>query len=159
MGYALPASIGAALVEPDRQHICCNGDGGIQMNLQELQTVKEYNLDIKVVIFNNHRLGMICQFQDAYMGGRHAATDKGPGRPNFKKIADAFDFDYTQVHSLDDIVAELLHPGRRIIEIMIDSGTQIEPKLEMGRPINDQSPLVSNEEFFEGNPYYSYTRK
>jgi acetolactate synthase-1/2/3 large subunit len=159
MGYALPASIGAALVEPDRQHICCNGDGGIQMNLQELQTVKEYNLDIKVVIFNNHRLGMICQFQDAYMGGRHAATDKGPGRPNFKKIADAFDFDYTQVHSLDDIAAELLHPGRRIIEIMIDSGTQIEPKLEMGRPINDQSPLVSNEEFFEGNPYYSYTRK
>ena len=81
MGYALPASIGAALVAPERQQICSNGDGGIQMNLQELQTVKEYNLDIKVVVFNNHRLGMICQFQDTYMGGRYAATADGPGRP------------------------------------------------------------------------------
>jgi acetolactate synthase I/II/III large subunit len=159
MGYALPASIGAALVEPNRQHICCNGDGGIQMNLQELQTAKEYNLDIKVVIFNNRRLGMICQFQDAYMGGRHAATDKGPGRPDFEKIANAFDFDYVAIHSLDQIVPDILKPGRRIIEIKIHPGTQIEPKLEMGRPINDQSPLVSDQEFAESNPYYSYTRK
>lgn len=159
MGYALPASIGAALVEPTRQHICCNGDGGIQMNLQELQTVKEYDLDIKVVIFNNHRLGMICQFQDAYMGGRYAATDKGPGRPDFKKIADAFDFDYAVVSQLSDIDNQLLRPGRRIIEIKIDAGTQIEPKLEMGRPINDQSPLVSDEEFAQGNPYNKVERK
>lgn len=159
MGYALPASIGAALVEPDRQQICCNGDGGIQMNLQELQTVKEYDLDIKVVIFNNNRLGMICQFQDAYMGGRHFATDKGPGHPDFAKIAQAFDFDYVQVNSLDDINSDILRPGRRIIEITIDPGTQIEPKLEMGRPINDQSPLVSDSEFAEGNPFYSYIRK
>lgn len=159
MGYALPATIGAAIVEPNRQHICCNGDGGIQMNLQELQTAKEYNLDIKVVIFNNRRLGMICQFQDAYMGGRHFATDAGPGRPDFAKIAAAFDCDYSIVSTLDDINAELLAPGRRIIEITIDPGTQIEPKLEMGRPINDQSPLVSDEEFAQGNPFYNYTRK
>lgn len=158
MGYALPASIGAALVAPDRQHICSNGDGGIQMNLQELQTVKEYDLDIKVIVFNNNRLGMICQFQDAYMDGRHAATENGPGRPNFKKIAEAFDFDYKLVTSLDQVNAELLAPGRRIIEIKIHPGVQIEPKLEKGRPINDQSPLVSDEEFAAGNPYYSYER-
>jgi len=158
MGYALPASIGAALVAPDRQHICSNGDGGIQMNLQELQTVKEYDLDIKVIVFNNNRLGMICQFQDAYMDGRHAATENGPGRPNFKKIAEAFDFDYKLVTSLDQINAELLAPGRRIIEIKIHPGVQIEPKLEKGRPINDQSPLVSDEEFAAGNPYFNYER-
>jgi len=158
MGYALPASIGAALVAPERQHICSNGDGGIQMNLQELQTVKEYNLDIKVVVFNNQRLGMICQFQDAYMDGRHAATENGPGRPNFKKIAEAFDFDYKLVTSLDQVTADLLRPGRRIIEIKIHPGVQIEPKLEKGRPINDQSPLVSDEEFAAGNPHYTYER-
>ena len=158
MGYALPASIGAALVEPQRQHICCNGDGGIQMNLQELQTVKEYDLDIKVVIFNNRRLGMICQFQDTYMDGRHAATERGPGRPNFKKIAEAFDFDYKTVKSLDDVNDQLLKPGRRIIEITIDPGTQIEPKLEKGRPINDQTPLVSDADFAADNPYFSYER-
>jgi acetolactate synthase-1/2/3 large subunit len=158
MGYALPASIGAALVAPDRQHICSNGDGGIQMNLQELQTVKEYDLDIKVVVFNNKRLGMICQFQDAYMDGRHAATENGPGRPDFKKIAEAFDFDYAVVNTLDQVTADLLRPGRRIIEIKIHPGVQIEPKLEKGRPINDQSPLVSDEEFAAGNPHYTYER-
>lgn len=158
MGYALPASIGAALVEPGRQHICSNGDGGIQMNLQELQTVKEYDLDIKVVIFNNRGLGMIKQFQDTYMAGRYAATDQGPGRPDFRKIAEAFDFDYTVVTSLDQVTADLLRPGRRIIEIKIHPGVQIEPKLEMGRPINDQSPLVGDEEFAAGNRYFEYKR-
>lgn len=158
MGYALPASIGAALVEPGRQHICCNGDGGIQMNLQELQTVKQYDLDIKVVVFNNHRLGMICQFQDTYMDGRHAATENGPGQPNFAKIADAFDFDYRRVTSLDQITSELLAPGRRIIEIAIHPGTQIEPKLEKGRPINDQTPLISDQQFAQDNPHFSYER-
>lgn len=159
MGYALPASIGAALVAPDRQQICCNGDAGIQMNLQELQTVKEYDLDIKVVIFNNIGLGMIRQFQDTYMGGRYAATDLGPGRPDFAKIAGAFDFDYARVTALDQVTADLLRPGRRIIEIMIDPGCQIEPKLEMGRPINDQSPLVTDEAFAEGNPFFHYERR
>jgi acetolactate synthase-1/2/3 large subunit len=158
MGYALPASIGAALVEPERQHICCNGDGGIQMNLQELQTVKQYDLDIKVVVFNNHRLGMICQFQDTYMDGRHAATENGPGQPDFAKIASAFDFDYRRVTKLDQITAELLAPGRRIIEIAIHPGTQIEPKLEKGRPINDQTPLISDQQFAADNPYFSYER-
>jgi acetolactate synthase-1/2/3 large subunit len=158
MGYALPASIGAALVEPERQHICCNGDGGIQMNLQELQTVKQYDLDIKVVVFNNHRLGMICQFQDTYMDGRHAATENGPGQPDFAKIASAFDFDYRRVTNLDQITAELLAPGRRIIEIAIHPGTQIEPKLEKGRPINDQTPLINDQQFAADNPYFSYER-
>lgn len=158
MGYALPASIGAALVEPNRQHICCNGDGGIQMNLQELQTVKQYDLDIKVVVFNNHRLGMICQFQDTYMDGRHAATENGPGQPDFAKIAAAFDFDYRRVTNLDQITPELLKPGRRIIEIMIHPGTQIEPKLEKGRPINDQTPLISDQQFALDNPHFSYER-
>jgi len=158
MGYALPASIGAALVCPERQNLCCNGDGGIQMNLQELQTAKEYNLDIKVIVFNNYGLGMIKQFQDAYMGGRYSATDKGPGRPNFAKVADTFDFDYARISSLDEITADLLRPGRRLIEIIIHPGTQIEPKLEMGRPINDQSPLVSDQEFAESNPWFTYNR-
>jgi acetolactate synthase-1/2/3 large subunit len=158
MGYALPASIGAALVEPDRQQICCNGDGGIQMNLQELQTAKQYDLDIKVVVFNNHRLGMICQFQDTYMDGRHAATENGPGQPDFAKIAAAFDFDYRRVTGLDQITADLLKPGRRIIEVAIHPGTQIEPKLEKGRPINDQTPLIDDQQFAADNPYFAYER-
>jgi len=158
MGYALPASIGAALMEPNRQQICCNGDSGIQMNLQELQTIKEYDLDIKVIIFNNRGMAMIKQFQDTYMDGRYAATDLGPGRPNFKKIAEAFDFDYVRIRLLKQVTPNLLRPGRRIIEIDIDPGCTIEPKLEMGRAINDQMPYVSDQEFADGNRFVNYKR-
>jgi acetolactate synthase-1/2/3 large subunit len=93
------------------------------------------------------------------MGGRYAATADGPGRPDFSLIAKAFDFDYARVENLDQVTSDLLRPGRRIIEIMIDPGTQIEPKLEMGRPINDQSPLVSDADFAEGNLFFHYERK
>lgn len=158
MGYALPASIGAALMYPDRQHLCFNGDGGIQMNIQELQTAVEYDLDIKVVVFNNRGLAMIKQFQDTYMGSRYTATDQGPGRPNFEAVARAYGFDFARVKTLDDITEDLLAPGRRFIEIEIDPGTTIEPKLEMGRPINDQMPYVSDEEFAQGNKFVSYKR-
>jgi len=147
------------LVEPECQQICCNGDGGIQMNLQELQTVKEYDLDIKVIIFNNRGLAMIKQFQDTYMGSRYAATDLGPGRPDFAKVAAAFDFDYRSVATLDEITTDLLAPGRRIIEIMIEPGCTIEPKLEMGRAINDQMPYVTDEEFAAGNQFIIYERR
>ena len=93
------------------------------------------------------------------MEGRHAATsDDGPGRPDFSKVALAFDFDYARVESLSNVTQDLLKPGRRIIEIMIDAGCTIEPKLEMGRSINDQMPYVSEEEFRFGNKFFEYKR-
>ena len=160
MGYSLPAAIGAKLVNPDKQVISFNGDGGIQMNIQELQTLVEYDLDVKVVVFNNKGLGMIKQFQDTYMGSRYEATGsgKGPGRPNFAQIAIAYDLDYHEVTDLNDIRTYMFTPGRRLIEIVLDERTLIEPKLEMGRPINDQFPYVSNEEFDINNQFVKYTR-
>jgi acetolactate synthase-1/2/3 large subunit len=160
MGYSVPAAVGCALSAPGRQVISFNGDGGVQMNIQELQTIKEYGLDVKVVVFNNFGLCMIKQFQDSYMGGRHEATGlgKGPGSPNFVKIADAYDMDYARVETLDQITADLLKPGARLIEIILDEGTLIEPKLEMGRQINDQFPYVTDNEFAENNKFVPYAR-
>lgn len=160
MGYSVPAAIGCALAAPGRQVVSFNGDGGVQMNIQELQTIKEYGLDIKVVVFNNYGLCMIKQFQDSYMGGRYTATDygKGPGNPDFEKIADAYSMDYARVESLGDITADLLKPGSRLIEIILDKGTLIEPKLEMGRGINDQFPYVTDEEFEHNNRFVKYER-
>ena len=160
MGYSLPAAIGAKLVNPNKQVISFNGDGGIQMNIQELQTLIEYDLDIKVVIFNNKGLGMIKQFQDTYMGSRYEATGngKGPGRPNFKLIAAAYDMDYYSIDDLNKIDDQIFKPGRRLIEVQLDERTLIEPKLEMGRPINDQFPYVTDEEFAISNKFVKYTR-
>jgi acetolactate synthase I/II/III large subunit len=160
MGYSVPAAIGCALSAPGRQVVSFNGDGGVQMNIQELQTIKEYGLDVKVVVFNNYGLCMIKQFQDSYMGSRYTATDygKGPGNPNFAKIADAYSMDYVRVETLDDITQTLMRPGPRLIEIILDKGTLIEPKLEMGRGINDQFPYVSDEEFESNNKFIKYQR-
>lgn len=160
MGYSVPAAVGCALSAPGRQVVSFNGDGGVQMNIQELQTIKEYKLDIKVVVFNNFGLCMIKQFQDSYMGGRYEATGfgKGPGAPNFSKIADAYDMDYACVKSLDDITSSLMSPGARLIEIILDPGTLIEPKLEMGRPINDQFPYMNDQDFNNNNRFVKYNR-
>lgn len=160
MGYSLPAAIGSKLTNPNRQVVSFNGDGGVQMNIQELQTIREYNLDIKVVVFNNYALGMIKQFQDSYMNSRYEATDygKGPGNPDLEKIAAAYHMDYKKVVNLEDITSELLAPGSRLIEIIIDKGTLIEPKLEMGRPINDQFPYLSDTEFAQSNKFNKFNR-
>ena len=89
MGYALPAAIGVALTSPHRQVIAFTGDGGLQVNLQELQTARQYGLDIKVVIMNNNGYGIIKQFQDSYFGSRYEASGRGYGTPDFKGIAKA----------------------------------------------------------------------
>jgi acetolactate synthase-1/2/3 large subunit len=161
MGYSLPAAIGSLLGKPDTQAVSFNGDGGFQMNLQELQTVREYGLDLKVVVFNNQGLGMIRQFQNSYMGGRHHATTQGqgPGVPDFAKLAGAYGMKYTRITEEHQIDKSLFESGARLIECMIDPRVLIEPKLEMGRPINDQFPYVTDEEFLENNQFVQYTHR
>jgi acetolactate synthase-1/2/3 large subunit len=95
------------------------------------------------------------------MGGRHHATTQGqgPGVPDFEKLAAAYGMEYTRITSLEQITPDLLVPGARLIECMIDQRVLIEPKLEMGRPINDQFPYVTDEEFLENNQFVQYTHR
>ena len=90
MGFALPAAIGAKFAEPSRQIIVIVGDGGFQINIQELQTIKRNNLNIKIVLLNNQSLGMVRQFQELYFGNRTEGTLTGYNNPDFMKIADAY---------------------------------------------------------------------
>lgn len=161
MGYSLPAAIGSLIGNPEVQAVSFNGDGGVQMNIQELQTAREYGLDIKVVVFNNQGLGMIRQFQNSYMGGRHHATTQGqgPGVPDFARLAAAYGMKYTKVVDLKQLDSDLFQQGSRLIECVIDQRVLIEPKLEMGRPINDQFPYVTDEEFLENNQFVEYTHR
>lgn len=161
MGYSLPAAIGSLIGNPEVQAVSFNGDGGVQMNIQELQTAREYGLDLKVVVFNNQGLGMIRQFQNSYMGGRHHATTQGqgPGVPDFARLAAAYGMKYTKVVDLKQLDSDLFAQGSRLIECVIDQRVLIEPKLEMGRPINDQFPYVTDEEFLENNQFVEYTHR
>lgn len=158
MGYALPAAIGAKIVAPHRQVVSFNGDGGFQLNLQELQTVVAYGLDIAIVIFNNQSYGIIKQFQDSYLGSRYSASYDGYSVPDFGRIADAYGLAYTKVESLDQISSDLFGKGAIIIEVVLSEHTLIEPKLEMGRPINDQFPYMPTAEYASGNRYVDYPR-
>jgi acetolactate synthase-1/2/3 large subunit len=105
MGYALPASIGAYLVKNKKKIICITGDGGLQLNIQELQTVVANKLPIKIFVFDNEGYGIIKQFQELYLSGRYEATipRKGVTNPDFEKVSNAYGINYSEIKSNKEI--------------------------------------------------------
>jgi acetolactate synthase-1/2/3 large subunit len=159
MGYALPASIGAKIASPGRQVISINGDGGFHLNVQELQTLKHHNLNIAVVVMNNGSYGIIKQFQDSYLGNRYDASRDGFSFPDFEQLASAYGVRYARVERVEQIKPELFNGGGPIlIDVVLSEHTLIEPKLEMGRPINDQYPYLPDAEYVQGNRFVAYPR-
>lgn len=103
MGYSLPAAVGASITLDDVPVVCIAGDGGFQINIQELQTIRRNNLPIKIVILNNHCLGMIRQFQDSYFDSCYASTVWGYNAPDFTKVALAYGIDSHMINRPDEI--------------------------------------------------------
>ena len=163
MGYALPASIGASIVKKQRI-ICIDGDGSIQINLQELHTIDKLKLPIKILILNNNGYGIIKQFQELYLNKRYEATipSSGVTNPNFKKISKAFGISYSKINTNNQIEKTLnrvLKTNKpEFIEIILKSDQKIIPKLQFGNPIEDLSPLLSRKEFKE-NMLISTTKR
>lgn len=150
MGYALPASIGAWFAKK-RPVYCVIGDGGFQINIQELQTLVNYQIPVRVIVMNNNGYGIIKQFQDLYLEGRHIATGEGYSCPDFTKIADAYGVKSVSVSNDDDILPSLKHledvKGPLIFDVNVQPTEKLEPKLGWGRPIEDQLPLLDRELF------------
>lgn len=149
MGYSLPAAIGACLAN-GRIVYSINGDGGLQMNIQELQTVIREKLPIKVLLFNNGALGMIRHFQEMYFEGNYVLTKEGNGfsNPDFEKIAEAYGFRYSFIKSSKDIVeSEFVDSVPSFIEVRTNGNTYVKPKLEFGKPNQDQEPLIGREKY------------
>lgn len=144
MGYALPASIGIyyGLKKPV---ICFIGDGGIQMNIQELQFIKENKLPIKIFVINNYALGMIRHFQEMYYNENYCYTVEGKGysTPDFCKVANAYGIKSNTIKNIleiNDIRVNSDYP--ELFEIQLKDNTYIFPKLEYGKPNQDQEPLL-----------------
>jgi len=146
MGYALPASIGACLAVGKRSVVAFCGDGGLQLNIQELQTIVHNELPIQIVVFNNHSLGMIRQFQDSYFEGRHQSTVLGYSAPDFVRLAQAYGIRALRVASMKDL--ELVrswsgdHIRPSLIEVEIDPKTNAYPKIAFGKPITEMEPFA-----------------
>ena len=90
MGYGLPSSIGVQIAYKNECVICISGDASFQMNLQELATISQYNLPIKIIIINNKWQGMVRQWQQAFYGGRYSHSNMEKGSPDFLKLAQSF---------------------------------------------------------------------
>ena len=148
MGYGLPAAIGAAIGN-NNPVICIDGDGGFQMNIQELQTVKHYNLPIKIFIMNNNCYGIIKQFQDSYFDSRYIATEvQDYSVPDFIKIANAYGIKSIEANkeNYKDVINLVLKENNSIlVNVIIDREQKLTPKLEFGNPLEDMSPYLDDE--------------
>jgi acetolactate synthase-1/2/3 large subunit len=144
MGYSLPAAIGAQLSNPESEVYCFIGDGGLQMNIQELQTLINYNLPIKIIIQNNNGYGIIKQFQDSYFEGRYFATGDGYSCPDFSKIANAYGIQYQEVRTEKEVEDLEIPTGICIIDLKLPEHSLISPKTEMDRFIHDQFPYIED---------------
>ena len=149
MGHAFPAALGASLANKKKRIICINGDGSIQINIQELQTMVANNLPVKLFIINNEGYGIIKQFQELYLNKRYEATisRKGVTNPNFKKISKAYGINYSEIKNnkqIDGVLNKILNSKKpEFVNVIIDPNQKIIPKLQFGKPIEDLSPLLS----------------
>ena len=144
MGYSLPAAIGAQICNPSKTIYCFVGDGGFQMNIQELQTLINYKLPIKIIIQNNFGYGIIKQFQDAYFNGRYYATGEGYSQPDFKKVADAYNILYRKITNDAELDSLKFDEGAVIVDLQFPPNALITPKTEMNRFIHDQFPYPTD---------------
>ena len=149
MGFSLPASIGACLALNKEPVVVLIGDGCMQINIQELQTIVRNNLPIKIVVLNNKTLGMIRQFQDSYFESRYQSTYWGYDAPDFEKVAIAYGIGAKTIENFDEIAnaVEWLWNDKNenkplLLQVMIDPHTNTYPKIAFGRPITEMEPFA-----------------
>lgn len=145
MGFALPAAIGVA-IQSKNKVIVITGDGSLQINIQELDTLNRLGLDMTIIVLNNSVLGMVKNFQDMYFDGRDQSTKKGYSSPSFTKIATAYGIEAhrattsAETEQLLDMIS--VHRGPLLIEIMMDGATECRPRLAFGSKLDEQFPKL-----------------
>jgi acetolactate synthase-1/2/3 large subunit len=140
MGFAFPAAIGAKFSRPDKTVFCVTGEGGFVMNMQELATVAENQVDIKILILNNYCLGMVRQFQDDFYGGIRSQVDL-THRPDFMKLADAYGIKGLRTDKQEEVEGmldqALAHTGPVLMEFVIDPDANVYPIIPLGKGLLD----------------------
>ena len=139
MGYGLPAAIGAKIALPNRQVVLFCGDGGLQMTIQELGTVLEWKVGVKIVLLNNSFLGMVRQWQQLFFERRYSSTPMT--NPDFQKIAEAYEIPHRRVERREDLagaIDEMLStPGAYFLEVKVDEEDCVFPMIPGGAALSD----------------------
>lgn len=148
MGFALPAAIGVCFARPGKPVVVIAGDGGMQMNIQELETVFHNKLSVKIVVLNNSCLGMVRQFQESYFSSLYQSTVTGYSAPDFVKIAKAYGINGRKISLPEDIDSGLQSlwgdaEEPYLLEVAIDPSANVYPKIAFGYPLTEMEPFVS----------------
>jgi len=150
MGFALPVAIGASIAT-SKSSIVITGDGGVQMNIQELETIKRRNLPIKIFVLNNFSLGMVREFQELYFEKKYIGTRDDYSVPNLEAIAKSYGLKARTINNIDQLDDDLRSIFSKsepeLINIILpEQMTTVEPKLIVNHPIEDMYPFISKEE-------------
>lgn len=139
MGFGFPAAIGAALGDPQAETYVVCGDGGIQMTIQELGTILQYQMPVKLIILNNSYLGMVRQWQELFWQERYSSTPMI--NPDFVKIAQAYGIASTCVEKREDLqqaIADMIaHQGPYVLEVKVEQNGLVYPMIPAGSPISN----------------------
>ena len=139
MGFGLPAGIGAKYGAPDRTVCIFVGDGGLQMTIQELGTIMEYGINVKIIVLNNNYLGMVRQWQELFYDERYSETHLK--NPDFVKIADAYKIKgrkVTERTDLDGAISEMLsHDGAYLLEVVVETKGMVYPMIPAGTSVTN----------------------
>ena len=139
MGFALPAAMGAKLGSPGKQVIAIIGDGGFQMTLQELGTISQYKIPVKIIVLNNEFLGMVRQWQQMFFEGRYSFTEMC--NPDFVKLSEAFGIKAKKVidrGELKQTLYELLQfEGPYFLEVKVEKEENVFPMIPTGAAVSD----------------------
>jgi acetolactate synthase-1/2/3 large subunit len=155
MGFSLPASVGAAFARKDFPIVSISGDGGFQMNIQELATIREYNVPVKIIILNNGYLGMVRQWQELFWRKRYSHVEMLS--PDYVKVAEAYGipgFRATVTSDVDDVIRQLFETdGPALAEFKVVKEDNVYPMIPAGQTYheiidipNEKSAPIDGEE-------------
>jgi acetolactate synthase-1/2/3 large subunit len=137
MGYGIPAAIGNQVAFPKDTVICITGDASIQMNIQELGTIAQYQLPVKIVLLNNNWQGMVRQWQQSFYGERYSHSSMNEGMPNFIQLANAYGINAKQISSPDNLKEQLQKvletPGPCLVDCQIIKDENCYPMVAPGK--------------------------
>jgi acetolactate synthase-1/2/3 large subunit len=146
MGFALPAAVGASLATR-MPVVMIAGDGGMQLNIQELQTIAHHQLPVKMIVLNNQSLGMVRQFQQSYFQERYPATSWGYSAPDFSEVARAYRIEgltVSDTRSLPVAFEKMWSNPREpfLLQVFIDVSANAYPKIAFGHPMTEMEPFA-----------------
>ncbi len=140
MGFGLPAAIGAKIGNPDKEVVLISGDGGFQMNIQELATIRRYDINLKMIVIDNAYLGMVKQWQELFYEKRYSATPL-PDNPDFSSLAKVFGINSITIKDWEEAekavrkISEMNEPV--LIHALVDRDEKVFPMVPAGASLNE----------------------